>query len=105
MDRKGMLFVDWKGKPIKQDERERAFLTHDQIDMVFAELIRCTNKDALFVAKISLATGAKWSEAEELKASDVDRGRIIYWTTKSGEIRLVPIVPGVAAELLAIKNP
>lgn len=94
-----------KVKPIKQDERELSYLTHGQIDMLFAELARSSNKDALLVAKISLATGARWSEAEKLKASDVHRDRIVYAGTKSGKIRVVPIAPDLAAELLAVKKP
>lgn len=83
-------------RPIKQDERELSYLTHAQICALLDELARGRNKDALLVAKLCLATGARWSEAQGLKVEDVLGDRVRYSGTKSGKIRVVP----VARELL-----
>ena len=57
-------------------------------------------KSALTISKICLATGARWSEAEELRDTQVKDGLIEYARTKSGKTRAVPIDERLEAEIL-----
>jgi site-specific recombinase XerD len=43
------------------------------------------------ISRICLATGARWSEAEELQENQVRNSMIEYARTKSGKTRAVPI--------------
>lgn len=88
----------WKGenplalvRQFKIEERELSYLTLEQIGLLLVALQAGKNKDALLIAKICLSTGARWSEAEELKASQVRDGLIHFSGTKSGKNRSVPI--------------
>ena len=51
------------------------------------------------IAKICLATGARWSEAEGLRVQQVRNGQIQFTGTKSGKNRSVPIDDALIAEL------
>lgn len=51
------------------------------------------------VVRIGLATGARWSEAEGLKQSQVLPGRITFVKTKGKKNRTVPISPQLQAML------
>lgn len=86
-------------RPIKQDERELSYLTPEQIRALLDELAKGRNRDALFVAKLCLATGARWSEAEGLKVQDVLGDRVRYSGTKSGKIRVVPVARDLLDEI------
>lgn len=59
-----------------------------------------TNPDVVIVAKICLATGARWSEAQNLSRAQVKNGRITYAKTKNGKIRTVPISKALEREIL-----
>ncbi|PSF14265.1 phage integrase [Marinobacter shengliensis] len=79
-------------RPISIQEREMGYLDLDQIKAIFAELReKTTNPHALLVARISLETGARWSEAESLTLDRVRPYRVIYDQTKSGKKRSIPI--------------
>ncbi|MGQ7272487.1 phage integrase [Marinobacter nauticus] len=81
-----------KIRPIKIQEREMGYLDHDQIRAIFTELKeRTTNPHAFLVARLSLETGARWSEAEGLKLDRLKPYRVTYDQTKSGKKRSVPI--------------
>ncbi|MEQ6342486.1 MAG: tyrosine-type recombinase/integrase [Gammaproteobacteria bacterium] len=51
------------------------------------------------IARICLATGSRWSEAEGLRAPQVSNGQIHFTGTKSGKNRSVPINDELVAEL------
>lgn len=72
---------------LKVDERELSFLTTEQIQQLLHQL----SGDARKVTLICLATGARWSEAEQLRAEQVQPYRITYSGTKSGKVRIIPI--------------
>lgn len=76
-----------KVRQMKVSERELSFLTIEQI----RRLLDSLSGDALLVAQICLATGARWSEAEELRVSQVRNGQIHFTGTKSGKNRSVPV--------------
>jgi len=81
-----------KIRPIKIQEREMGYLDHDQIRKIFTELKeRTTNPHAFLVARLSLETGARWSEAEGLTLDRLKPYRVTYDQTKSGKKRSVPI--------------
>nr|WP_313403214.1 tyrosine-type recombinase/integrase [Pseudomonas sp.] len=88
---------EWKGenplgkvRALKFDETEMAYLTAEQIPPLLAELDKLSAKAGV-VARICLATGARWSEAEGLADRQVRHGRIHYTRTKSSKNRAVPI--------------
>ncbi len=81
-----------KIRPIKIQEREMGYLDDGQIRTIFAELSeKTTNPHALLVARLSLETGARWSEAEGLTLDRLKPYRVTYDQTKSGKKRSVPI--------------
>ena len=69
---------EWKGenplknmRPFRTEEMEMAWLTHDQIAQLLGECKRHDHPDLETVVKICLATGARWSEAESLRKSQL----------------------------------
>jgi integrase len=84
----------WKGdnplthvRQMKIAERELSFLSVEQIRL----LLNALTDDALLIAQVCLATGARWSEAEGLRVSQVRNGQIQFTGTKSGKNRSVPV--------------
>ena len=53
------------------------------------------------VASICLATGARWSEAETLKTSQIKNASIHFHKTKSGKVRVIPIDEHLHSEILS----
>lgn len=99
----------WKGenplalvRQFKIEERELSYLTLEQIEELITALQAGKNKDALLIAKICLSTGARWSEAEELKTSQVRDGQVHFSGTKSGKNRSVPINDQLKNELITV---
>jgi len=78
-------------RKLKVDERDMGFLTHGQIDELLGILDSGKNPDAGKVARVCLATGARWSEAETLRTENVSAYRVTFGETKSGKVRSVPI--------------
>ncbi|EMB4110698.1 tyrosine-type recombinase/integrase [Serratia nevei] len=88
----------WKGEnPIenvtefKIDESEMAFLSEDEIKRLMTECKNSSSADLSIVVEIALCTGARWSEAEELRGTQLTKHRITFTKTKSGKNRTVPI--------------
>ncbi|WP_248798040.1 tyrosine-type recombinase/integrase [Pseudomonas sp. MWU13-2105] len=79
-----------KVRALKFDETEMAYLSLEQIKSMLIDLDG-RSVAAGVVARICLATGARWSEAEGLKARQVRDGRIYFAKTKSSKNRAVPI--------------
>lgn len=89
---------EWKGenplkniRPFRTEEMEMAWLTHDQILLLLGECRRHDNPYLESVVKICLATGARWSEAERLRKSQLAKYKITYTNTKGRRNRTVPI--------------
>lgn len=89
---------EWNGenplkniRPFRTEEMEMAWLTHDQIALLISECKRNGHPSLEAVVKICLATGARWSEAESLKKSQVTQNKITYTKTKGRKNRTVPI--------------
>lgn len=96
----------WKGenpllkvRNIKIAETERAYLSLEQIDILLSELSKAQNEHVHLISKICLATGARWGEAEQLRATQVKNGLIQFSLTKSKKTRAVPIDQELEAEI------
>jgi len=96
----------WKGenplekvRALKVAERELSYLTLEQIDLLISELKKADNEHVLLISQICLATGARWSEAENLRITQVRNGVIQFSTTKSKKNRAVPIDPQLEADI------
>lgn len=70
---------------------EMAWLTQEQIALLLAECKLHDHPDLEMVVRICLATGARWSEAEGLRKSQLAKYKITYTNTKGRKNRTVPI--------------
>lgn len=86
-------------------ERELSFLTAEQIPVLLAECDKSTNNHCGAVARLCLATGARWSEANNLARSNLLDDRVVYSDTKNGRVRVVPIKPELAVDLRRVGFP
>nr|WP_286009788.1 tyrosine-type recombinase/integrase [Salinicola sp. S1-1-2] len=78
-------------KAIRLPETELAYLTPEQIDLLFNELQQSRNAHVYLIASLCLMTGCRWSEAQQLRAENVRHQRVTYVDTKNGRNRTVPI--------------
>ena len=65
-----------------QPEKEMARLTEPQIEKLFAACEKHGNPDLTLIIKICLSTGCRWSEAANLKASQLSPRKITFVNTK-----------------------
>lgn len=86
-------------------ERELSFLTAEQITALLAECDKSSNTHCGPVARLCLATGARWSEANNLPASGLFDDRVVFSGTKNGRVRVVPIKPAFSAYLRSCAFP
>lgn len=89
-----------KVRALKFDETEMAYLSTEQIQPLLDDLDGRSIAAGL-VARICLATGARWSEAEGLTLRQVRDGRIHYTRTKSAKNRAVPIAADLQKKIKA----
>lgn len=81
-------------RPLKHIQPEMAFLTNDQIELLWSELRNSTNQSTLLVAEICIRTGARWGEAERMTGSQLISGnpcKLMFVRTKGNKRRTVPI--------------
>lgn len=78
-------------RAFKTEETEMAFLTADEIDLLLSECDKSSSVHLSTVVKVCLSTGARWSEAEGLKNTNISKYRITYTKTKGNRNRTVPI--------------
>ena len=88
-----------KVKPFKVAESELTYLTDAQITDLLTALAASSNPHALPCAKVCLATGARWSEGEQLTRSQVKGGKVQFARTKTDKNRSLPISAELADEL------
>lgn len=88
-------------RQFRVQQTELSYLTLDQIATLLQALRQSRNPHVTLISKICLATGARWSEAEELRSTQVKNGLIEYARTKSGKTRAVPIDEQLETEILA----
>ncbi|WP_321943808.1 phage integrase [Paraburkholderia tropica] len=80
-----------KLRAFKIQDNELTYLTLKQINLLLSSLVTCRNRHVTMVAKVCLATGARWGEAEGLRLSQINGGLIQFVRTKSSKARGVPI--------------
>lgn len=97
---------EWQGdnpldglRAYKVAESELAFLYKEEIRDLLAACAESDTPELLIVVKLCLATGARWSEIEELTQSQLSPCRITFTKTKSKKSRTVPISPELYAEI------
>ena len=78
-------------RQLKVDEVELTFLSLDDCRLVLDECAVSNNSHTLPVAKLCLATGARWDEAESITRAEVASGLVRFARTKNGKGRSVPI--------------
>ncbi|WP_407207242.1 phage integrase [Citrobacter portucalensis] len=83
----------------KVDEKMVSFLYPEEIKTLLHFLSESNSPNVLIVAKICLATGARWSEAENLEGSQITPYRITYKNTKNRKVRSVPIAKELYDEI------
>jgi len=89
-------------RQFKIQEKELTYLTDEQIQRLLAELENGRNPDAIVITKICLSTGSRWSEAEEMRVTQLHKGMVQFALTKSGKNRAVPINEDLHSELISI---
>ncbi|WP_425054236.1 phage integrase [Pseudomonas abyssi] len=88
-------------RPIKLQENPLTYLTRDQITELLAVLdSRPLSPHPAMIARICLATGARWGEAQALTPERVKGGSVLFANTKSKRVRSVPIAPGLHLDLV-----
>jgi len=88
-----------KLRQLRVDETELTYLTLDECRLVLDECAASTNSHTLPVAKLCLATGARWDEAESITRSQLLNGQVRFARTKNGRVRTIP-VPDDLVELM-----
>lgn len=86
-------------RQFRTDESEMAYLTSEQIDLLLNECRNSSAKDLEIIVKICLATGARWSEAESLKKSQITPGKVTFVKTKGKRNRSIPVSLELISEL------
>lgn len=89
-------------RQFKEREGELRYLSHDEISHLLEACEQSSNRSLVYVVKVCLATGARWSEAESLKANQIADGKITFLNTKSGKNRTVPINDAFFSELSSL---
>lgn len=79
----------------ERQRQELSYLKAEQIEQLLTILQGDTRKIAL----VCLATGARWSEAEQLRAEQITDSLITFTDTKSGKNRSVPIRSSLAKHI------
>lgn len=86
-------------RQFRTDESEMAFLTEEQIELLLLECRNSSAQDLEMIVKICLATGARWSEAENLRRAQIMAGKVTFTKTKGKRNRTIPLDPELIAEL------
>lgn len=94
-----------KIRTFAERERELSFLSADQIPVLLQACDESSNNHCPAVARLCLATGARWGEANALTRSGLFADRVVYSDTKNGRVRVVPITPDLSAYLSSVAYP
>lgn len=86
-------------RALKYRTPEMAFLTEEEIPLIFDELKNGRNTDAYFVAKICISTGCRWGEAENITGAQVSANKLTFINTKGNKNRSIPISAELFNEL------
>lgn len=83
----------------KIQEQEKAFLSKEEITQLLDKLKR-DNHAIYVITRGCLETGARWSEINNLKGTDINNGQVTFRETKSKKIRRIPISTETEALLM-----
>lgn len=88
-------------RQLSVSETELTYLTVEQIKALLVALKESRNPDAYLVTRLCLATGARWGEAQNLRAEHVrlDPPAVQYVGTKTDRNRVLPITRELAEEI------
>ncbi|KRW73796.1 integrase [Pseudomonas sp. TTU2014-066ASC] len=89
-----------KLRQLRVDETELTYLTLDECRLVLDECAASTNSHTLPVAKLCLATGARWDEAESITRHQLMNGQVRFARTKNGRMRSIPVPDDLVKLLL-----
>jgi site-specific recombinase XerD len=87
-------------KKLKTQPTAMSYLSQIEIRGLL-EKLDGDNRD---LAILCLSTGARWSEAAELRAEHVINQRVMFVATKNGKTRVVPVSADVSAQLVDGKS-
>ncbi|AHF77589.1 Integrase family protein [Sodalis praecaptivus] len=89
---------EWQGdnpldgiRQFREGEQELSFLYDAEIRRLLDACDQSSNEHLGIIVRVCLATGARWSEAQNLRQSQILPGRITFTHTKSKKNRTVPI--------------
>ena len=89
-------------KAVKLQERPLSFLSMDHIQELLAVLdARETSPHPPVIARLCLATGARWGEAQSVTPERLRGNSVVFANTKSKRVRAVPISAALASRLRA----
>ena len=94
-----------KIRTFSERERELSFLTLEQIPILLRACDQSSNNHCGAVVRLCLATGARWSEANDLPPTGLLDDRIVFAATKNGRVRVVPVKPDLVAYLRSLAFP
>ena len=89
-------------RPLRLQERPICFLSQPQITELLDALdARTTTPGIGLVARVCLATGGRWGEAQALSPERVRNGAVTFANTKSRKTRTIPICSDLEKDLHA----
>ena len=95
-------------RTLREVKTELQYLELDQVSELLDALSTSRNSHAVIVAKICLATGARWCEAQSLHRSDLIVSGPVYYLrfrdTKNGSTRHVQITQQLHSDILSVCN-
>ncbi|UTF61276.1 tyrosine-type recombinase/integrase [Gilvimarinus sp. DA14] len=94
-----------KIRTFKEQERELSYLTAEQIEILLNACDQSTNNHCGPVARLCLATGARWNEGNQLLSTQLLEDRVVFSGTKNGKVRVIPIKPELSAYLRGLAFP
>lgn len=87
-----------------EEDREMSWLTQAQIKELLAACDAYGKEHLTRIVKVCLATGARWSEAENLTRSQLSPHKLTYFRTKGKKNRTVPIPLWLYDELSTLQG-
>lgn len=92
-------------KPIPVNESEMGFFSNEDITALFDRISKSKRaKEFELVCKICLSTGARISEANNLRLPQITKYKITFLDTKSKKNRTVPITEKLYNELMELER-
>ncbi|MER2471364.1 phage integrase [Photorhabdus laumondii] len=87
-------------KKLKEENTEMSYLSTFEID----ELLKKLTGDNRLITILCLSTGARWSEAKNLKVEHIVHNRVTFIQTKNSKRRSVPISNEICTQIVEGKS-